>query len=71
MKTRVQRFNVGDTVSILDGLQLKIMEVFLDPHPMEFSHCSGNSARYICSSPFGPQTRYDWELSLVRKSEEV
>jgi len=63
MKTRVQRFNVGDDVTILGGLRLKIVEVFLDPHPPGYEHCSGNSARYICSSEFGPQTRYDWELS--------
>jgi len=62
---RIQRFHAGDVVRDRDGIVVTIFEVFQDPHPPEFSHCVGTSARY--SVRLLNQTlevRWDWQLTL-------
>jgi hypothetical protein len=62
MNNRIKRFNVGNRVS-LHGKTGTVKEAHCDPHPKEFSHCSGNSARYVVSFADGAQTCWDWQLS--------
>jgi hypothetical protein len=62
VRQRIKRFNVGDHV-ILHGQTGVVEEAHCDPHPEAFSHCSGNSARYVVRFADGPQTCWDWQLS--------
>lgn len=66
MNDRIKRFNVGDVVIDRNGRKGQIQEAHCDPHPREFAHCSGNSARYLVNfeNPPSPCTRWDWQLSL-------
>lgn len=70
---RVQRFTVGDKVVVAHGPSLKhgeisppyvVASVASDPHPKEFAHCSGRSARYTLTNY--PGELYDWELEAHR-----
>lgn len=61
---RVQRFHAGDVVRDMDGTVVILLEAFRDPHPVEFSHCGGVSARYTVRLPDQTSsTRWDWQLS--------
>ena len=60
---RVQRFEPGDVVFDLDGVEVCILEASQDPHPADFSHCAGVSARYTVRLPSRSNaTRWDWQL---------
>lgn len=65
MNNRTKRFDVGDAVSDLNGRKGTVQEAHCDPHPPEFSHCLGNSARYLVlfDGRTAPSTVWDWQLS--------
>lgn len=60
---RVQRFTPGDVVRDLQGDVVTVLEAFQDPHPPEFSHCGGVSARYtVRTLNCQNDVRWDWQL---------
>ncbi len=67
---RVQRFSVGDRVRVVRGgtepCEATVVEVRADPHPKEYLHCSGKSARYLLDSIALADTWvYDWMLEAA------
>ena len=64
---RVCRFSVGDRVALAyDPTSYVVERVFLDPHPPNFAHCCGNSARYLLTNGAATQvvkTAWDYQLS--------
>jgi len=66
---RVQRFKVGDKVRISaiddNSISREVLEVHLDPHPTQFAHCSGNSARYVISSELFKDGATVWDYQLA------
>jgi hypothetical protein len=64
MKQRTKRFNVGDKIIDRDFNVGTVAEAHCDPHPLAFSHCSGNSARYVIHWESGASgIGWDWQLS--------
>jgi hypothetical protein len=65
MNNRTKRFNVGDRVIDRNGQVGVVLEAHCDPHPRDFMHCSGSSARYLIQPENHPTpvTRWDWQLS--------
>lgn len=60
---RAQRFHPGDVVRDREGNVVTILEAFQDPHPAEFAHCGGVSARYTVRLPnLSNDVRWDWQL---------
>jgi hypothetical protein len=68
MSARIQRFSPDDVVVDLNGHKGVILEAHQDPHPPEYAHCCGNSARYVVRIDNILQTRWDWQLTLSNAS---
>lgn len=62
---RTQSFSPGDVVRDNEGVVCLILKAHHDPHPKEFSHCGGTSARYDVRLPDQTNgTRWDWQFTL-------